>query len=116
MNAARIRALMDSFTGVGRKVLDAIPVQDWWTRHQIIGEVRRAHGTAPAVDVVDRILIRGQEQGIVKRRGDAYQRLCPALAKPEINEENEEMPTPLLDAVRAAAAPSLPEDPFSRTG
>lgn len=114
MNAAKLARMESGLNGMARKVLEAVPIKEPWTKEQIYGELRRAGAT------VDRAVVEGcfatlGDRGLVKEspRG-SYIRIAAREPQPTITEEIPMSSTirPIITAAPPAAAPAT--DTLSR--
>lgn len=83
MNNARLLEAERNLTGIARKVLAVVPVQNWWSSHQIKGELRRvgAHLDHAVVDGCLGSLLR---DGLIKKRGpENFEHFIRLIPKPE---------------------------------
>lgn len=61
---SQLRRALDGTTTVARKVLDVVPMQDHWTREQIVAELRRS-GSNLAVNVIHGCLDNLRGRGLI---------------------------------------------------
>lgn len=111
MNNARLLEAERNLSGIARKVLAAVPVQNWWTSHQIKGEIRR---TGAHLDhaVVDGCLGSLLKDGLIKKRGpenfEQFIRVTPK-PEPEPKPQPENPPVP-----EAKPEPQYAKDPLDQ--
>lgn len=92
MNNTKLQAVTNSQTGIAKKVLEAIPFQDAWSRQQVVMELRR---TGAAVDLsrIEACIRTLIDAGLVREiQSGQFRRVAP---KPEVaKDEPAEQPTP----------------------
>lgn len=111
MNNARLLEAERNLTGIARKVLAVVPVQNWWSSHQIKGELRR---TGAHLDhaVVDGCLGSLLKDGLIKKRGpDNFEHFIRVALKPE-PEPKPQPETPLVPDDKPE--PQYATDPLDR--
>ena len=95
MNSARMRAIEEGQTGIAKKVLSSVPIQESWTARQIISDIARS-GSRPDPHIVEGCLSTLCDSGLVRERPRGYfQRIKPKEKK----------------VVSIAAAPAQPKEP-----
>lgn len=65
MNESKMLQKEEGLNGMAKKVLDAVPIQESWTKQQIAAEMRRA-GSNAGVDVIESCLNTLRGRGLVK--------------------------------------------------
>ncbi|MBB3256884.1 hypothetical protein [Paraburkholderia sp. WP4_3_2] len=76
MTPAKYQAALSAQTGIARKVLDMVPIQDAWTRAEIAGAMKRVTKSTPDVAVLEGCLARLKDAGLIRERGAGqYQRV-----------------------------------------
>lgn len=66
MNAAKMKQVESGLTGIARKVLDAVPINDAWQSHTIANEIKRMTGSAPESKMVNGCLESLKNSGLVR--------------------------------------------------
>lgn len=75
MNESKLHRAEQALSGIEKKVFDAVPYEEAWDRHAIVGEMRRATGSNPdphvvdgcIVDLIQRNLVQEPTRGMFKR-------------------------------------------------
>lgn len=65
VNESKMLQKEEGLNGMAKKVLDAVPIQEAWTKQQIVSELRRV-GSNAGVDVVESCLNTLRGRGLVK--------------------------------------------------
>lgn len=65
MNEAKLQQKEEGLNGMAKKVLDVVPIQESWTKQQIVAELRRI-GSNAGIDVVESCLNTLRGRGLVK--------------------------------------------------
>ncbi len=86
MNAAKQARLESGLNTMAKKVLDAVPIKDSWSRDQVIGELRRG-GMTPDRAVIDGCLAHLCESRLVKQSAPGF--YIRVLARQTINNTQE---------------------------
>jgi hypothetical protein len=105
MNPSRMRALEASQTSIARKVLDCVPLREWWHSTDIERELYR-QGVRPGIRIVEGCLASLRDQGLIREaQNNRYQRV----------EAKEEKVVPIAQNKQPAPAQD-PEDqsPFAK--
>lgn len=109
MNANKMARIESGLNSMAKKVLDAVPIQQAWTREQIAGELHRT-GCGAGRDVVEGCLATLKDRGAIKEpRHGHYQRIT---ARPP-TAANDPMTSASDLPVATAAAPRA-DDTLSR--
>lgn len=103
MNEAKLQKAEQGINGMAKKVLDAVPIQEPWSKNQIVAEIRRA-GSNAGVDVIESCLnnLRGRSLISEPSRG-MFQRIT---AKPRVHLVQVEPQTTLRSALEMAVSKS----------
>lgn len=76
LTPAKYHAALSGQTGIARKVLDMVPIQEAWTRSEIAAAMKRVTKSTPDVAVLDGCLARLKDAGLIRERGAGqYQRI-----------------------------------------
>ena len=103
MNNARMRAIEEGQTGIAKKVLASVPIQEAWTARQIVSDIARS-GSRPDPHIIEGCLNTLVDSGLVNERPRGYfQRIKP----------KEEKVVPIASA---PAQPKEPIDPLAKLG
>lgn len=96
MNAGRHKSVINNLTGVARKVFDAVPIKESWTKAQIAAEIRRISGAGVDTKVIDGCLNTLTGTGVIKEvvRG-VFQRVDVT--------QNKEKKADVIEAVKCEA-------------
>ena len=109
MSPSRMTALIRGQTGICRKVLDCVPIQDEWTVHQIYGEMGRL-GHNINFSTLGGCLASLLSDGlIVERKSGTFRRVEAresSSARPIVNDTNNGHPTMAAKSIPAKPAPS----------
>lgn len=110
MNEAKMSRILESFNGIARKVLNAVPIEEAWTAVQIAAEMRRTTGANPDVQVVQGCLARAVESGLVREpeRG-RFQQVKIRHAAPAAPKE----PPPVSQKPKVVTMPAPREQPLA---
>lgn len=82
MKQAKLDEAIKGLTGIARKVLDVVPIQEYWSMPQIVSEIGRL-GSRPDHNVVRGCLRSLSDQGLIKRKGPTEKEVyCKVTAKP----------------------------------
>lgn len=76
MNQAKLERASDGLNGMARKVLDAVPIAERWTRHAIVSEMHRATGCSPDLRVVEGCLAQLQDKGLITQTPQGFARVA----------------------------------------
>lgn len=68
MNAAKMKQVESGLTGIARKVLEAVPINDSWQAHTIANEIKRMTGSAPEIKMVNGCLDSLKASGLVREQ------------------------------------------------
>lgn len=110
MNANKMARIESGLNSMAKKVLDAVPIQQAWTREQISGELHRT-GCGAGRDVVEGCLATLKERGVIKEpRHGHYQRITARLT----TAANDEPMTPATASPAPTAAAPSSDDTLSR--
>lgn len=125
MNASKLARVESGLNTMARKVLEAVPKKEVWTKSQIARELHRSGSSSAGRDVVDGCLNTLKESGLIREpehgsfiRVSTREPTVVTVTKkpfttPTAKEENEPMPT--IPTRADAAAPVSPEpDTLSR--
>ena len=101
---------MEGVTTTAGKVLAAVPLQEHWTREQIVGELRRA-GSTMAVNVIHGCLDNLRGRGLITEPVSG--RFIRVTAKPRTTTDTEvptedDMPAPIKSPAASSAPTELP--------
>lgn len=103
MNNARLRAIEEGQTGIAKKVLASVPIQEAWTARQIVSDIARS-GSRPDPHIVEGCLNTLVDSGLVRERPRGYfQRIKP---------KEEEV----VSIASTPAQPKEPVDPLTKLG
>ncbi|WP_430228020.1 hypothetical protein [Paraburkholderia tropica] len=76
MTPAKYQAALSAQSGIARKVLDMVPIQEAWSRAEIAGAMKRVTKSTPDVAVLEGCLARLKDAGLIRERGTGqYQRV-----------------------------------------
>lgn len=99
---ARMRAIEEGQTGIAKKVLASVPIQETWTAHQIISDIARS-GSRPDPHIVEGCLNTLCDSGLVRERPRGYfQRVKPKEEK--------------VASIASAPQQKEPIDPLAKLG
>lgn len=106
---SQLRRAMEGVTTTASKVLSAVPIQEQWTREQIVAELRRS-GQSLAVNVIHGCLDNLRGRGLITE--PASGRFIRVTAKPRPIATNDEaieddMPPPTKPAAVTTELPAL---------
>lgn len=110
MNAAKQARLESGLNTMAKKVLDAVPIKDPWSRDQIIGELRRG-GMTPDRAVIDGCLAHLCESRLVKQAAPGF--YIRVLAR-QTNTTTQEI-DPVPSTTRTITAAQTPLQPSTVT-
>ena len=103
MNSARMRAIEEGQTGIAKKVLSSVPIQESWTARQIVSDIARS-GSRPDPHIVEGCLNTLCDSGLVRERLRGYfQRTKPKEEK-------------VVSIAATSAQPKEPIDPLTKLG
>lgn len=97
MNQSQANKVLESQTAMARKVMKAVPIQEYWSLHQIKLELERL-GTPAQTHVIGGCLRSLKEVGLVKQDSYDQYRSCVKpirILKEEIVEPKKEVARPL---------------------
>ncbi|WP_155947209.1 hypothetical protein [Pseudacidovorax intermedius] len=110
MNANKLARIESGLNTMASKVLDAVPIQQAWSKAQIASELHRT-GCGASRDVVDGCLGTLKDRGAIKEpKPGHFQRVA---ARPITTAANEAMTPATIHPIEPAAAPSS-DDTLSR--
>jgi hypothetical protein len=111
MQASKLVKAEQGLNGVMKKVLDAVPISEAWSKSQVVGELRRT-GHNIGADVVESCLNAMRGKGLITEpvRG-TFKRIAPKQ-KPQTEMEEPPMPAPHPFDPINATEPA--RDPLSR--
>ncbi|WP_176079335.1 hypothetical protein [Paraburkholderia tropica] len=102
MTPSKYQAALSGQTGIARKVLDMVPIQEAWTRAEIATAMKRVTKSSPDVAVLDGCLARLKDAGLIRERAAGqYQRI-------EVREKEAVI---VATAIVANPGPKLAEQP-----
>ncbi|KPV37875.1 hypothetical protein APR47_05545 [Variovorax paradoxus] len=94
MNAAKQARLESGLNTMAKKVLDAVPIKDPWTRDQVMGELRRG-GMTPDRAVIDGCLAHLCDARLVKQSPPGLYIRVLARQITTSTQENDPVPSPI---------------------
>lgn len=104
MNHQRAMSVLDNQTTLAQKVFKAVPIQDWWTVHQIFLEFNRQTGQPQTRQAIGGCLRTLREAGLIDESGNDKYR---SAVKPAPVKKAE--PMGQIDDKKAPVPPSLVE-------
>ena len=110
MNAAKQARLESGLNTMAKKVLDAVPIKDPWTRDQVMGELRRG-GMTPDRAVIDGCLAHLCDARLVKQSPPGLYIRVLARQITTSTQENDPVPSP----IRATTTITAPAQPATAT-
>lgn len=108
MNNARMRAIEQGLSGIAKKVLEAVPIENEWTTSQIITEMRRVTGAYPDKHVVDGCISALMDSKLIKEASHGH--YTRVMSKPEPEPQSQ----PMLVSVSQPVPEPQPEMPMDR--
>lgn len=117
MNYAKQQAAEKNLTGIARKVLDCVPIQEAWTSAQIQSELRR-NGVTPERRIVEGCLDSLKSYKLVREPIQGQFQRVPARQKMDIKQSElvalTEETKVFMPAQIQTRAPDIAKDPLSR--
>lgn len=102
MSQAQLKSAEDGLSGIAKKVLSVVPLQERWTTHAIIQELTRC-GSRPDWKVVQGCLNSLLHSGLIIERGGAYQRV-------QIKADPPEKPSATVTDISPSKAVPMPQE------
>jgi hypothetical protein len=80
MNEAKLRSIEAGQTSIARKVLAAVPIQEHWTAHQIMGELKRQGKQIGGITAVESCLRQLHDAGLIRHDPSGWWRTQPHVS------------------------------------